>query len=174
MSNNCYENFYFLLVSRNLSFAGLSSSRKLPQLLLSCYVCRSQLEQCLLFWLWARLAVLQVILFEIDCAIFYTTLHELFCQFISWTNWVNSGKFMDNCWISCRVMAGMNKVYDHLTIIKLYKLLFFHPLFLNSHNTIRTLFSFSILNFIFLWEHSQSMLTRFWLFMITYPTPLPF
>ena len=26
---------------------------------------------------------LQVILFEIDCAIFYTNLHEFFCQFIS-------------------------------------------------------------------------------------------
>ena len=26
---------------------------------------------------------IQVILFEIDCAIFYTNLHELFCQFIS-------------------------------------------------------------------------------------------
>ena len=24
---------------------------------------------------------------------------KLFCQFISWTKWVNSGKFMDNCWI---------------------------------------------------------------------------
>ena len=34
---------------------------------------------------------LQVILFEIDCASFYTNLHELFSQFISWTNWVNSG-----------------------------------------------------------------------------------
>ena len=34
---------------------------------------------------------IQVILFEIDCAIFYTNLHDLFCQFISWTNWVNSG-----------------------------------------------------------------------------------
>ena len=33
----------------------------------------------------------QVILFEIDCAIFYT--NELFSQFVSWTNWVNSGKF---------------------------------------------------------------------------------
>ena len=31
---------------------------------------------------------------------FITNLDELFCQFISWTNWVNSGKFMDNCWIS--------------------------------------------------------------------------
>ena len=39
----------------------------------------------------------QVILFEIDCAIFYSNLHELFCQFISLANWVNSGKFMDNC-----------------------------------------------------------------------------
>ena len=42
----------------------------------------------------------QVILFEIDCAIFYTDLHDFFCQFISWTNWVDSGKFMDNYWIS--------------------------------------------------------------------------
>ena len=33
---------------------------------------------------------------------FYTNLHELFCQFISWTNLVISGKFMDNCWISCQ------------------------------------------------------------------------
>ena len=63
---------------------------------------------------------IQVILFEIDCAIFYTNLHELFCQFISWTNWVNSGKFMDNCWISCQVMADMKKVYDDLIIINLY------------------------------------------------------
>ena len=27
---------------------------------------------------------------------FYTNLHELFFQFISWANWVKSGKFMDN------------------------------------------------------------------------------
>ena len=52
--------------------------------------------------------------------IVYTNLHELFCQFISWTNWVNSGKFMDNCWISCQVMADMKKVYDNLIIINLY------------------------------------------------------
>ena len=32
---------------------------------------------------------IQIIPFEIDCAIFYTSLHELFYQFISWTNWVN-------------------------------------------------------------------------------------
>ena len=51
--------------------------------------------------------------------LFYTNLHELFCQFISWTNWVNSGKFMDNCWKSCQVMADMKKVYDDLIIIKL-------------------------------------------------------
>ena len=57
--------------------------------------------------------------FEIDCAIFYANLHELFYQFISWTNWVNSGKFMDNCWISCQVMAGIKKVYVHLIIINL-------------------------------------------------------
>ena len=66
--------------------------------------------------------LLQVILFEIDCAIFYTNLHELFRQFISWTNWVNSGKFMDNCWISCQVMDGMKKVYDDLIIVNLYEL----------------------------------------------------
>ena len=64
---------------------------------------------------------LQAILFEIDCAIFYTNLHELLCQFLSWTNWVNSGKFMDNYWISCQVMADMKKVYDDLIIIDLYQ-----------------------------------------------------
>ena len=47
--------------------------------------------------------------FEIDWRNFYTNLLELFCQCISWTNWVNSGKFMDNCWISCQVMADMKK-----------------------------------------------------------------
>ena len=62
----------------------------------------------------------QVILFEIDCAIFYTHLHELFCQFISWTNWVNSGKLMGNCWISCQVMADLEKIYNDLIIINLY------------------------------------------------------
>ena len=46
-------------------------------------------------------------------------LHELFFQFISWTNLVNSGKSMDNCWISCQVMAGMKKAYNDLTIINL-------------------------------------------------------
>ena len=44
--------------------------------------------------------LLQVIFSEINCAIFHINLHELVCQFISWTNWVNSGQFMDNCWIS--------------------------------------------------------------------------
>ena len=51
--------------------------------------------------------------------IFYTNLHELFCQFKSWTNWVNSGKFVDNCWISCQVMADMQKIYDDLMNINL-------------------------------------------------------
>ena len=55
-----------------------------------------------------NLPSLLVILFEIDRAISYTNLHELFCQFISWTNWVNSCKFMDNRRISCQVMADMN------------------------------------------------------------------
>ena len=45
--------------------------------------------------------------------------HKLFCQFINWTNWVNSGKLMDNCWISCQIMAGMKKVYNDLIIINL-------------------------------------------------------
>ena len=66
----------------------------------------------------------QVILFEIDCTSFYTNLHELFFQFISWTNWVNSGKFMDNCWISCQVMSDMEKIYDDLIIINLYQNVF--------------------------------------------------
>ena len=30
------------------------------------------------------------------------------------------GKFMDNCWISCQVMADMEKFYDNLIIINLY------------------------------------------------------
>ena len=68
---------------------------------------------------WSSFRFVQVILFEIDCAIFYTTLHELFCQFISWTNWVNSGKFMNNCWISCQVMADMEKIYNDLMIFNL-------------------------------------------------------
>ena len=55
----------------------------------------------------------QVILFEINSTIFYTNLHELFCQFISWTNWANSGKFMDNCWISRQVMADMEITRSH-------------------------------------------------------------
>ena len=64
--------------------------------------------------------VVQVILFEIDYAIFYTNLPELFCQFISWTNWVNSGKFIDKCSISCQVMADMENLYDDLITINLY------------------------------------------------------
>ena len=31
----------------------------------------------------------------------------------------NSGKFMDNCWISCQVMDDMEKFYDDLMIINL-------------------------------------------------------
>ena len=50
---------------------------------------------------------LQVILFEI--AIFLHKFIGIVCQFISWTNWVNSGKFVDNYWISCQVKADMKK-----------------------------------------------------------------
>ena len=73
-----------------------------------------------LFELPAKFSAIKAILFKINCAIFYTNLHELFCQFISCTNWVNSGKFINNCLISCQVMAGMKKVYDDLIIINLY------------------------------------------------------
>ena len=50
----------------------------------------------------------------------YTNLHQLFCQFMSWTIWVNSSKFMDNYWISCKVMADMKFFYSDLIIINLY------------------------------------------------------
>ena len=62
----------------------------------------------------------QVILIEINYAICYTNLHELFCQFISWTNWINSGKSMEKCWISCQAMADKKKKYNDLIIINLY------------------------------------------------------
>ena len=62
------------------------------------------------YWHLKGFLLVQVILFEIHCAIFYTKLHELFSQFISWTYWVNSGKSMDNCWISCQIMADVKKV----------------------------------------------------------------
>ena len=78
-------------------------------------------------------STIQVILFVIDCAIFYTNLRELFCQFISWTNWVNSGKVMDNCWISFQVMADMKKVYDDLIIINLQFHFFLQLGFSNFH-----------------------------------------
>ena len=52
---------------------------------------------------------------------FLRSIAQLFCQFISWTNWVNSGKFMDNCWISCQVMADMETIYDDLIIINLQR-----------------------------------------------------
>ena len=67
-------------------------------------------------WKWGF--VLQVVLFEIDFT-FFTQIY-MFCQLISWTNWVNSGKFMDNCWISCQVMADIENFYDDLIIINLY------------------------------------------------------
>ena len=67
-----------------------------------------------------QLYLLQAILFAIDCTIFHTNLHELFCLFISWTNRVHSGKFMDNWWISCQLMVDMEHFYDNLIIVNLY------------------------------------------------------
>ena len=79
--------------------------------------------------------VIQVIFFKIDCPSFYSNLHELFCQFISWTNWVNAGK-------SCQVMADMKKVYDELIIINLYLQTFvqnhLHELFLCKEKSLWT------------------------------------
>ena len=41
-----------------------------------------------------------------DFPSFYTNLHKLFCQFISWTICVNSDKYIDNFWtIICHFMA---------------------------------------------------------------------
>ena len=72
--------------------------------------------QCGMFGLAYRLFFLRSI------AQFFTWIyvHELFCQFISWKNWVTSGKFMDNCCISCQVMADMEIFYNDLININLY------------------------------------------------------
>ena len=55
--------------------------------------------------------------FEID---FLQKFPELFCQFVIWAKFGNSGKSLDNFWISCQVMADMEKFYDNLMIINLY------------------------------------------------------
>ena len=60
--------------------------------------------------------------------LFTKILHELFCQFISWTNWVYSGKFLDNCWISCQVMADMEIFYNDLIIITLCPIVNLHSM----------------------------------------------
>ena len=92
--------------------------------------------------------LVQVILFEINCAIFYANLHELFCQFISWTNWVNAGKFMGNCWISCQVMADMEKVYENLIIINLYNIKYWQSM-IRTHNIVTSLlFIFLVFSFL--------------------------
>ena len=55
---------------------------------------------------------IQVILSEIDYTIFYTNLHELFCQFISWTHLVNFGKLLNI--MSYQAMAYLRKaVVNH-------------------------------------------------------------
>ena len=47
-------------------------------------------------------------------------LHKITWIVLSVSKWVNSGKFMDNCCISCQIMADMKKGYDDLIIINLY------------------------------------------------------
>ena len=71
----------------------------------------------------------------------------ILCQFISWTNWLNSGKFMDNCWILCQVMADMKKVYGNLIIIDLYFVLRF-PSTLYNNGTPRLSLAQSFWNWI--------------------------
>ena len=115
--------------------------------------------------------MIQVIVFEIDCAIFYTNLHDLFCQFISWTKWVNSGKFMDNSWISCQVMAEMENFYNNLIIINLYCLPIIHCLILDGYFefmfTLRTYF-FSIRDeFALQALYNLTLKKVFWTFLIT-------
>ena len=84
--------FMNLLTPHLIKVAFSYSSRKLPTLYRKMGVEFLLKEHNSHFHL---TAFVQAILFEIDCAIFYTNLYELFCQFMSWTNWVNSGKFMD-------------------------------------------------------------------------------
>ena len=74
----------------------------------------------------------QVILFAIDCTIFFTNLHKLFCQFVNWTNWVNFGKFMDNCWISCQVMVDIKKFMTISQLSTCNTLLSLIQLFMNK------------------------------------------
>ena len=78
--------------------------------------------------------------------LFTKILHELFCQFISWTNWVYSGKFLYNCWISCQVMADMENFYNDLILFNLYSKISLANCFLSapSVNVAHSL-SFSIL-----------------------------
>ena len=85
-------------------------------------------------------------------------LHELFCQFISWTNWVNSGKFMDNCWISCQVMAGMEKFYDDLIIFNLYR-----RYILRSTHLFIPLFVFQLVSKIVLPKFEKKIVVCEWL-----------
>ena len=61
-----------------------------------------------------HLSYVQVILFEINFLLKFTrivsSIHKL----------IKLGKFMDHCWISCQVMADMEKFYNYLMIINLY------------------------------------------------------
>ena len=48
---------------------------------------------------------------------FYSNFHELFCQFISWTNWVNFGNSAE---YHVKLWLIWKKVYDDIIIINLY------------------------------------------------------
>ena len=54
----------------------------------------------------------QVILFGDWLRNFLQNLHELFCQFISWTNRVDSGKSLDNWWMASYGWYGKIKSKD--------------------------------------------------------------
>ena len=79
--------------------------------------------------LWSRIHMYRLNLLTSFVLFFYTNFHKLSVHKLTqghlsvavlvWTNWVNSFKFMDNCWLSCKVMAGMKKVYDSVIIFNL-------------------------------------------------------
>ena len=145
-SNHWFSNTYLRLILM-IAYAKIIAFVSVEIFTIFFFFSKIQQNVLSILWLYKKIAkkfkpssaitflCVQVILFEIDYTIFYANLHELFCQFISWTNWVNSGKFMGNCWISCQVMADMKKVYDDLIIINLYFMIF--PFVVNSCSEFR-------------------------------------
>ena len=100
-------------------FSAVFFPRKISQGLFDTLFKKKQFCKLLVMQLYplggVRRAILYYRLFFLrSCAIFYKKILELFCQFISWTNWVNFGKFMDKCWISCQLMVDMKIFYNDL------------------------------------------------------------